>query len=421
MIPDFKSEFLKKTIFALVAKGNSAIISFIFSLVVANYFPAEIAGSIFLYLTIILILSTIFKLGAEISIVKKNSHLEVSNIQLRYSNNLSIAFNSAVFFIVCISFLYLTDCFFDVLKFDFYEVFVIVLCGFVHTLTTVIAYDFQSRKSTYLFNFINSGILPLFLVFVIWIFSFKNASHLIIAGVLSSFLFTIGFYLVIFRKEFKYIRSGINIHPLTNLKESLRFLPITSLSILTTWLTQLYVAYYLSDTDVAVMSVTQRVSMLLGFIVIAVNSIAAPNYAISFAKNKLSDVKVAYYNSVKMCVVFGFIPSLVVIFFPKQILVLFGSEYAAYSTLLLIFSIGQIFNIVTGSVGQLLQMTGKENKSLLSMIVAFFTNFILLFVLVEPFGLIGAALSYSIAYSIQNLLNCYFVISALNEMENNKC
>lgn len=417
MKPIFKSEFLTKTIFALAGKGSSAVIAFLFSVFVANHYPIEISGSIFFNFTIILILSTIFKLGCEISIVKMNSHLVISEVHLRYSNSISFILNSTVFFLFCLSLVIIALIFFEFSFASSDDVFIIIICGYVHSLTTTIAYEFQSRKRTYLFNFVNSGILPLSLVIVAIFLAHKNVSELYLASVVFSFIFTISLYMLLYGKELSLVYRNLKIKPLQTFRSSVRFVPLTTLSILVTWITQLYVAYYLTESDVAVMSVTQRISMLLGFIVIAVNSIAAPNYAIAFAKNRYYDIRVSYYSSIKMCVLFGFFPSLLVLLFPGFVLQLFGSEYVASSTLLLVFAIGQIFNICTGSVGQLLQMTGNENKSLLSMFVAFCVNIFLLILLVEPFGVLGAAISYSVSYSIQNILNCFFVLKVLKGME----
>lgn len=48
------------------------------------------------------------------------------------------------------------------------------------------------------------------------------------------------------------------------------------------------------------------------------------------------------------------------VFFPEFLMGLFGEEYKVAAPLLQILAIGQFINVITGSVGYLLNMTGHE-------------------------------------------------------------
>jgi len=87
----------------------------------------------------------------------------------------------------------------------------------------------------------------------------------------------------------------------------------------------------------------------------------------------------------------------------------FGEEYVQAAHLLQILIIGQFINVITGSVGYLLNMTGHE-KDMRN--VVFFSGplaLILGFVLTPLYGATGAAVATAIALASQNLLAVFMV------------
>ena len=88
---------------------------------------------------------------------------------------------------------------------------------------------------------------------------------------------------------------------------------------------------------------------------------------------------------------------------------LFGEQYKQGANLLRILVIGQFINVITGSVGFLLNMTGFEkdmrNIVFLSGAIALLLNFIL----IPIYGVTGAAIATSIAIALQSLFAVYMV------------
>jgi O-antigen/teichoic acid export membrane protein len=103
-------------------------------------------------------------------------------------------------------------------------------------------------------------------------------------------------------------------------------------------------------------------------------------------------------------------PVVVFIFFFADLLMgFFGEEYIQAAYLLRILIIGQFINVITGSVGFLLNMTGHE-KDMRN--VVFFSGPLALGLglsLTPIYGPTGAAIATAIALASQNLIAVYMV------------
>jgi len=88
---------------------------------------------------------------------------------------------------------------------------------------------------------------------------------------------------------------------------------------------------------------------------------------------------------------------------------LFGDEFIVAGNLLVIMAIGQFINVATGSVGYLLNMSGHERDFRR---VTFFSGpltVILSFILIDQYGVLGAAIATAVGLSLQNILALFMV------------
>lgn len=94
------------------------------------------------------------------------------------------------------------------------------------------------------------------------------------------------------------------------------------------------------------------------------------------------------------------------IFFGKEILLLlFGDEYVGANAALLILCIGQLGNVIAGSVGLILKQLSYERVVLRSVALAMVVNIILCLVLVPVYGANGAATAMAISLLLWNTTN----------------
>jgi O-antigen/teichoic acid export membrane protein len=172
---------------------------------------------------------------------------------------------------------------------------------------------------------------------------------------------------------------------------------------------QIISGVYLSANDVAYFSVAQRISMLTSFVLMAVNLVAAPRFAASAKLGKTEELRTTSLFCSRIIIIMA-TPVVVFMFFCADFLMgLFGEEYIQAAHLLQILIVGQFINVITGSVGFLLNMTGHE-KDMRN--VVFFSGPLALglgLFLTPIYGATGAAVATAIALASQNLLAVYMV------------
>ncbi len=94
----------------------------------------------------------------------------------------------------------------------------------------------------------------------------------------------------------------------------------------------------------------------------------------------------------------------------KDILLVFGSDFTNYSNVLIILALGQLINVATGSVGQILVMSGNQDKQQYSFVIGAVISSVLAVFNIYNYGAVGAAISTSIGIVIVNSISLIFVL-----------
>ncbi|WP_257297163.1 polysaccharide biosynthesis C-terminal domain-containing protein [Endozoicomonas sp. YOMI1] len=170
------------------------------------------------------------------------------------------------------------------------------------------------------------------------------------------------------------------------------------------WAGQLVPAAYVPPEDLAILAVAQRTAMLTSFVLMAVNLVVAPKFAALYKQGKNEQLENIALKATKLMVFFalpivGFIK-----IFPERLMWLFGEQYKSGANLLRILALGQFVNVMTGSVGYLLSMSGHERALRNVVFVSGPMAIILALVLTPLYGVTGAAVATAISLASQNLL-----------------
>lgn len=184
------------------------------------------------------------------------------------------------------------------------------------------------------------------------------------------------------------------------------------------WLPLLVLGAFGTSADVGVFGASLRIATLIGLVLVAVNSIAAPKFAALWARREHRALeKVAVYSAV--LVMGAAAPMLLLlIFFPSLALSLFGRDFSVGAPALQILALGQFVNAATGSVGFLLMMTGNERLLWRSVTIA-----ALVCVAMSAFiagagtdALAVAALAVALPLAMQNILATIYAWRTLRIM-----
>lgn len=157
-------------------------------------------------------------------------------------------------------------------------------------------------------------------------------------------------------------------------------------------------------SNVSKYNAASRTATLLSFTLNVVNTISAPKFAeLHKQKDMLALNRLAIQSAMLMSIMVLPI-TIVFLVVPENIMALFGEEYRQAGVVLSILSIGQLINVISGSVGCLLIMCGYERLMRKNLLICAVTNIFLNILLVPFAGIVGAAITATITIVMQNLI-----------------
>lgn len=160
---------------------------------------------------------------------------------------------------------------------------------------------------------------------------------------------------------------------------------------------------WLSDsTDVGLYSVALRIALLTSFFLQITNSTIAPKTASLFAQKKFNELEKMVKRITAGLSIIGIIPFAIYYVWGREILSIWGSEFENAYYILIVLSIGQFFNIATGSVSTILNMCGYERLHSLISLFFLVISLALFFIAIQLWGVFGLAISLSIITILKN-------------------
>ena len=209
---------------------------------------------------------------------------------------------------------------------------------------------------------------------------------------------------------FSFLNGAPRLSPV--LKVAFPMLISSSLMLFMGWTDSIMIGIYMDEQYVGIYSVALKVAATAGITLMAVNSIAAPRFAEYYSKKDMvSFQKIICYSS--RLIFWTSLPVLIIcLVFPSQIMRLFGSEFTTGKYALMILTIGQFVNAVSGSVGYILQMTGKEIVFQNIVTASVMLNIILNIILIPLFGITGAAVASAASMIFWNAVSAVYIVKS---------
>jgi len=161
--------------------------------------------------------------------------------------------------------------------------------------------------------------------------------------------------------------------------------------------------------DAGVYSAASRVSDLVVFGLMAVNSILAPMISELYHTGKIQELQRIIRRAARGIFAFTVTASILLAVCGKFVLSLFGTEFIIAFVPLLILLLGQTVNGLCGSVGLIMGMAGHQNEMGLIVTISAALNIIFNILLIPLFGLVGAALSTACAMALWNIAMLAYV------------
>ena len=400
---------LLKTLLAAAVKASAAFIAFFLTVVITRSLGADESGLFLLALSVLSFGSVFFRLGLDNVIIRLigSSDGDVSSIStMKTALIWSASAATAITIVVALFAESISIHIFSKPEFSgvlstmiwalpFMVVFMLISFGFQAFYRVIVATLFQ-----------NLGLSTLFLILLYSVYygamSDLTATYVGSLYAASSIVVCL-IALFMWNTQIKGNWGVLKIKDETLWAASSNLWAATSMSLVVQWSGILIAGALVSSTEIAFLSAAQRTAMLTSFVLIVVNMVVAPRYALLWKEHKISEIqRLAKWSTRGMILLVLPVISVMVIF-PDYIMSLFGDEFAVAGTLLAIMAVGQFINVATGSVGYLLNMSGHERDFRKVTMFAGPLTIILSYLFIVQWGVLGAAIATAVGLSLQNI------------------
>ena len=166
----------------------------------------------------------------------------------------------------------------------------------------------------------------------------------------------------------------------------------------------LFISAYDTFESVAYYSIAVKLATVTALALISVNIVIAPKIASIYNDKNFSQLKLILKKATRINVVISLPIIILLLFFSEYVLSTFGSNYILAKNALWILLIAQFFNSITGPSALYLNMTGRQKKLNVILLISLVINIVLNFLLVPAFGMLGAAISTTTSFVISKIL-----------------
>lgn len=170
---------------------------------------------------------------------------------------------------------------------------------------------------------------------------------------------------------------------------------------------------FVGAAAVGIYSPASKTALWVSFVLQTINIVVAPAFAILHTQGGREELQ-KVISTVTVWIFWSSIAvGLTLTVFAKPILAIFGPEFTEAHWALKILIVGQLVNALSGSVGNLLSMTGYQNQLMLVSGCTALINLVLNAIAIPIWGAVGAALTTAVTLSIWNVWLAIVVIRNL--------
>lgn len=406
-------ELIKGGSISLLLKIIGMLFGYLAMLFITRNYGAEEWGIYSLCFTIFSIAILLPKFGFDNSIVRIIGELKLMSNKKEILNVLFKAFTIVIFIslIVIVIINYYSDYIVleilnqkDILAYMKPISFAIIPM----VVLAIIAATFQAFKKTLLFMLFKTTLINIVFFILLIIFYWGKVK----ISIFETYLLAIGISLIIaslvLTTTFKKIHligqeENKRYSYKSIIKISTPMLLSSSIALLIGWSSTLILSYYGTTRDIGIYNSTLKLAAIALISITAVNAVTTPKFVEFYTNKDFFSLQKIVQKSTKM-MFFTTAPILVFfIIFSKQVLAFFGEEFTVGYLALIYLCTSKFISSISGSVGYIMQMTDQQKTYQNIILIAFFINVVLSFILIPKYGINGAALAGSLAIVFWNI------------------
>lgn len=235
---------------------------------------------------------------------------------------------------------------------------------------------------------------------------FTPISVLVLYGI--SRIFMVLIVLLLWKQTFRCnIKGQFNLNPM--FKMAMPLLLVTGTAVISNNIDIVMLGSLGTFNEVGIYSVAALLAMLTSLFLQASNTAIAPKLANLFFKKKINEMQIMVKKVTTGLIFIAILFMVFFIFFGKQLLGLWGTDFQEAYLILIILATGQFVNISTGCSGFLLVMCGFERIHGYISLFGVVLNILLNIFLISKYGALGAGIATAITVMIENINKVYWV------------
>ncbi len=401
----------------VVLKVLALLIGYILVFLISRKCGAEALGVYQISVQMVYVLSVVGLLGVNQSVVRFASQLYSKDREVELANMLGL-FGAMVF---CSSLLIslMILCFRESIVLSIFKslghefsIFVIAVSLPFFSLKILFIEFFRGIGRLRLsesFRGISVRLMCLSVTLILWIIFELNSNTMVFAygtSVVLSLLILL-FYVAPYLKQIK-VGAGTKRTFFEYMKPSFYMYQSLMMVMSASYLLIFMLAFYSEPSEVAIYNVSYQLSNLTNFVFASIVSVSAPKLSGLFKSDKKNFIHLVRRTS-KLTFWTSGVVAIGTMLCSEILLNIFGSEFTDGVDILIVLSLGNLFNSITGASGVLMDMVGKE-KVRRNLLVGTTTITILIALLLIPkHGGIGLAYAHLINMLLGNLLGVLYI------------
>jgi O-antigen/teichoic acid export membrane protein len=176
---------------------------------------------------------------------------------------------------------------------------------------------------------------------------------------------------------------------------------------------KIFLGFYLNPRQVGIYALAAGMAALVPVILQSVNQIFSPIISDLHSRHEYRMMGRMFQTLTKWILGLTFPLAATMIIFARSLMRIFGPEFEAGWSVLMVGTVGQLVNCAVGSAGSLLLMSGNEKHLLKIQAVTAIVMVALDLVLIHPFGILGAAIA---AAATNALVNLWYLKGAYDQL-----
>ncbi len=411
---DFLS-IIKKSSIAFFIKCSNAVISFAFNVILARLIGAEGAGVYYVAISVSTISVLFCSLGFNnvllryVSMFSETKEWGKVNGVIRKTLIISSSIALIISSLLFLNSNFISEFFFS--KNELSEPIKLMSLAILPITIISLSQDILKGLEKYKEALIVGGLLvPLLGIPLLFIFvNLYNIEGAIMAFVISNILSLITAYYFINKHvpNFTLRKGNFDNKLIYGMSIPLFIMAITNFLIVGGDL--FILGIWENNHNIGLYGAAKRLSILVGFILIAVNSIITPKIAKYYAQGEMKALKNIAQRSTLLLIVLALPIFLFILIFPGFVMSILGEEFIDGSLILIILAFGQYINVSTGSVGYLLILSGHEKLMRNNIVFVSILVLVLYILLIPSFGILSAAIISASGLVLQNLIALFLV------------